>query len=124
MASSYMFVNNDQAAELEFGSVSPSELRASYPRVGGELSIVASDAPFSIDRLILHRDVYYGSIDDMGGLDLVDRRPPYRLIEDEYFLLGDNSRMSRDCRFLGPIRRGRSTAWCCAATGLGKESAH
>jgi signal peptidase I len=40
----------------------------------------------------------------MGGLSLELAPHPIDLADDEYFLLGDNSRQSMDCRFFGPVK--------------------
>lgn len=72
------------------------------------LSIQARDCQVALSQVVLHRDVYYTTLEEMNvhERDLENDRAGDRieLAADEYFGLGDNSQRSKDSRFFGPIR--------------------
>ena len=56
-----------------------------------------------LSRIQLYRDVYYLTADQVDPYGTPGSSNPISLAADQYLVLGDNSRTSRDARFFGPI---------------------
>lgn len=80
-----------------------SVLAESDPAVAPcRLEICARGCSLSFSHIVVHKDVYYRSGDQMPMVQL--RREPVRLGPDECMVLGDNSSHSKDSRVFGPVR--------------------
>lgn len=72
------------------------------------ISLVVKQASATVSRLVLWRDVYYRSLDEMPGSPLGSgwgsTNQPLTLTQGSYYLLADNSVRAQDSRTLGPVR--------------------
>lgn len=68
------------------------------------IKLFARGGELHLSRIQLFRDVYYLTVEQAMGYPMPGTANPVSLAADEYFVLGDNSRMSQDARFFGPIR--------------------
>jgi signal peptidase I len=76
--------------------------RAGFERRNNRVTLTATDAKVRLSSLAVRRDVYYSADGETGVSS------PFRLGPEEYFLLGDNSRVSKDSRYWShPVRRGQ-----------------
>lgn len=68
-----------------------------------QLTLFAAKCELAIDRMLLRRDVYYTQPLDFRGPSTSN---PFRatLAQDEMFVLGDNSALSKDSRYHGPFK--------------------
>jgi len=69
------------------------------------LAMFARACSLKLSRVILRRDVYYQTLDEMQ-MSMLDSKvggDRITLGDDEYYLLGDNSARSKDSRFFGPV---------------------
>jgi len=74
--------------------------RAGFHRRNNCVTLTATQTKVRLSNFLLERDIYYSADGEEG----VAR--PVRLGPDEYYFLGDNSRVSKDSRFwMHPIRR-------------------
>jgi signal peptidase I len=66
-----------------------------------QIGISAENQVCTISHLSLWRDIYYTTIDRYSGTPVLRATPerPAKLGPDEYFVLGDNSPLSGDCRY-------------------------
>jgi signal peptidase I len=76
------------------------------PKLDSEcrIGVQARNAAVTLSRIVVWRDVYYRNWDELD-YSQGDPHAPVGLVADEYFLLGDLSAYSNDCRFSGPVRR-------------------
>ena len=77
------------------------------------LSLVAHDCNLKIDRILIQRDVYYLSAIEVGMHGSLPE--VFRLKDNQYFVLGDNSPASNDSRYWGPLREDNLIGvarWC------------
>ena len=97
-------------ASLPFGPQDVQAAKSAPYRVTGPclLSVSATRSSATISRLVLWRDVYYRSLDEMPGSPMASgwgsTNHPLALAEGSYFLLGDNGLRSQDSRSIGPLR--------------------
>lgn len=73
-----------------------------------DVSVVSSRCNAKVSQLVVSRDVYYRSPDQLlaSYYDQNKKRPPAKVKLDgqSYFVLGDNSTRSRDSRYYGPVK--------------------
>lgn len=67
------------------------------------LSISGRNCDVVLSRIALFRDIYFRSASEMGPQQSTGPGP-YKLGQDEYFVIGENVAMSRDSRSFGPIK--------------------
>lgn len=81
------------------------------------VKLFAEGGELYLSRIQLSRDVYYLTAEQVAPYGVPGNSNPISLAADEYLVLGDNSRSSRDARFFGPIPAGsvkgvvRCTYW-------------
>jgi signal peptidase I len=76
--------------------------QASEPEEDQRIAIFAVDCEVALRRIQLYRDVYYLSVDETGFRPISATPNPIQLDDQQYLMLGDNSRQSRDSRYFGP----------------------
>lgn len=97
-------------ASLPLGPQDLQTAKSAPFRVAGPclLSFAATRCGATISRLVLWRDVYYRSLDEMPGSPMASgwgsTNHPLTLPEGSYFLLGDDGLRSQDSRSIGPLR--------------------
>ena len=69
------------------------------------VKLFAEGGELQLSRIQLFRDVYYLTAEQVDPYGVPGISNPISLAADEYLVLGDNSRSSRDARFFGPIPR-------------------
>lgn len=75
----------------------PTESEEQQQKPANNLAIVATDCQVDLSRITIHRDVFFESNDGRRVcFGCVGR--PAQLADDEYYVLGDNSRYSYDSR--------------------------
>ncbi|MCU0872047.1 MAG: signal peptidase I [Pirellulaceae bacterium] len=67
------------------------------------VKLFAEGGELQLSRIQLYRDVYYLTAEQADPYGMPGISNPISLGADQYLVLGDNSRMSRDARFFGPI---------------------
>jgi type IV secretory pathway protease TraF len=96
-------------AILPFGPKDVQAAKSPVYRVTGpcQIALVVSRSTATISRLVLWRDVYYRSLDEMPGSPLASgwgcTNHPLAIPEGSFYLLGDNGLRSQDSRALGAI---------------------
>lgn len=99
-------------AILPFGPKEVQAAKSPVYRVTGpcQVSVAVSRATATIARLVLWRDVYYRSLDEMPGSPLASgwgcTNHPLALAEGSFYCLGDNGLRSQDSRTAGAIESG------------------
>lgn len=96
----YVLKGDDLAALATFGPndvESFAALGVSHEK-GCKLALSVGNYALSIDRITIHRDVYYIDRDEAGEVGEEDECHSCTLGPDEWFLLGDNSARSYDSR--------------------------
>jgi len=68
-----------------------------------QIAIYAEDCRVVLQRIQLFRDVCYLSTEDFGHYGSAPPADPIQLGDQQYLVLGDNSRQSKDSRFFGPV---------------------
>jgi len=97
------------AAILPFGPHEAQAAKSAIYRATGpcQLSVAVARASATIARMVLWRDVYYRSLDEMPGSPLATgwgcTGHPIKLEQDSYFVLGDNGLRSQDSRSIGAV---------------------
>ena len=67
------------------------------------IKLFAKGGELQLSRIQLYRDVYYLTPEQVNPYGPPGIPNPVALAADQYLVLGDNSRQSRDARFFGPI---------------------
>lgn len=67
------------------------------------VKLFAEGGELQLSRIQLYRDVYYLTAEEVAPYGMPGISNPISLEGDQYLVLGDNSRTSRDARFFGPI---------------------
>lgn len=98
----FVFSVNGQLVGQIRDQVNLTEFQAATaePPSSQPLEIVAHDCRIAFHRLQLFRDIYYHTADQVAGYGDVGS---VGLGDDQYFVIGDNSKRSRDSRLIGPI---------------------
>jgi signal peptidase I len=94
-------VDGDVLASFESNDTGPPDGRTTTERTGVAFGVTGCDV--SVRDVRLRRDIYYT---DGGGADRAAFAvsKPYKLAEDEYFMMGDNSPNSFDGRNWGVVK--------------------
>ena len=101
--------NGAVLASLPLGPQDVQSARRRLGRISGpcRLGIVARQCTVTLSKIVLERDVYYRSLDEMPGSTPANEsgstNHPVTLDAQSYYLLGDNSLRSLDSRQLKPI---------------------
>jgi signal peptidase I len=100
----YVMHNRDVISLAIFGPDDVESVRdIPVPAAGCRLAISAEDCSVALNRITIHRDVYFiGSELDSNPLQ-AGTGTPLQLADNEYFMLGDNSARSLDSRFFGGV---------------------
>lgn len=102
----YVLTNGYLAALATFGpesveSFSPSE---DISTVKCELALSAARCSLVLNRITVHRDVYYMGAEELPGARLEGGPNTWTLEAEECFMLGDNSARSYDSRFFPDVQ--------------------
>jgi hypothetical protein len=62
---------------------------------GCRIAISADNCSVALNRITVHRDVYYVGADEGSSQFQAGTGPPLQLADNEYFMLGDNSARTR-----------------------------
>jgi signal peptidase I len=104
----YVLENDRPIARVSLGSQDVAAAQAQSKQIPApcRVTIAADHCMLTIARLRLFRDVYYRSMDQMPMASALPRdfAGEVGLGKGQYWLLGDNSDHSKDCRFFGPVR--------------------
>jgi signal peptidase I len=100
----FNFANVDHKLMFQFGAVrlevdmgsEPNDMGRIPARPGEAAAAIFGSGKVSISHVALFRDIHYLS---MGNLCRAGRGRPFKLNADEFFVMGDNSPNSQDCRW-------------------------
>lgn len=100
----YVLYNGDAVALTNFGSDDVASWRErAGPDSPCRLALAARDCSLTLDRITIHRDIYYVGGEISLQATHATAGNPFELAEDECFVLGDNSPRSQDSRFFGAV---------------------
>ena len=100
------FFPGSLAALATFG---PDDIESFAPSdetstVNCELALSATRCSLVLDRITVHRDVYYIGAEELPGAWQGAVPRAWTLEAGEWFMMGDNSARSYDSRFFGPVQ--------------------
>jgi len=98
----YVKQNDSVIASLAFDDDQPAG-QANEADEGQQIGIFAEDCEVVLKRIQLFRDVHYLSAAEMEPRAFSSTSESIQLDDKQCWVLGDNSRQSKDSRFFGPV---------------------
>lgn len=100
-------LNDGSLAEL--ATLGPDDVESFAPSdenstANCELALSAARTSLVLDRIVVHRDVYYVGAEEVRAGSLMAISDDWTLEAGEWFMMGDNSARSYDSRYFGPVQ--------------------